>query len=167
MGRHPLIPAAVPDLGPVPSSRLLLVAVFAAALLSLFSSGNSRGVAALSFPIPVIAAPEPATYDVDQEEEHRANSREKESSRLGEEEVTKLKQRILEGLGLTRTPDASKMNVSQEEYARMYAVYLRSVDDNRRRRQREQRQEMEHERLGGVTAQRFYSFTHAGKYFVF
>jgi hypothetical protein len=58
------------------------------------------------------------------------------------------------------------MNVSQEEYARMYAVYLRSVEESRRRRQREQQLEMEDESLGGVTAQRFYSFTHAGKYFV-
>jgi hypothetical protein len=58
------------------------------------------------------------------------------------------------------------MNVSQEEYARMYDLYLRSVEESRRRRQREQQYEMEHERLDGVIAQRFYSFTHAGKYFV-
>jgi hypothetical protein len=88
---------------------LLLVAV-AAALLSLISLGNNHGVAALSFPIPVIAAPEPAPYDLDQEAEHRANSKQGETYRLGEEEVTKLKQRILAGLGLTRTPDASKVS---------------------------------------------------------
>jgi hypothetical protein len=58
------------------------------------------------------------------------------------------------------------MNVSQEEYARMYGVYLRSVEESRRRRQREQQYEMEHEGLDGVIAQRFYSFTHAGKYFL-
>jgi hypothetical protein len=57
------------------------------------------------------------------------------------------------------------MNVSQEEYQRMYDVYLRTVEDSRRRRQREQQYELEHERPDGVIAQRFYSFTHAGKYF--
>jgi hypothetical protein len=57
-----------------------------------------------------------------------------------------------------------QMNVSQEEYARMYGVYLRSVEENRRRRHREQQREMEQESLGGVTAQRFYSFSHTGKY---
>jgi len=56
------------------------------------------------------------------------------------------------------------MNVSQEEYERMYGVYLRSVEENRRRRYREQQREMELEDLGSVTAQRFYSFTHTGKY---
>jgi hypothetical protein len=56
------------------------------------------------------------------------------------------------------------MNVSQEEYERMYGVYLRSVEENRRRRQRQQQREMELEGLDGVTAQRFYSFTHTGKY---
>lgn len=59
-----------------------------------------------------------------------------------------------------------QMNVSQEEYARMYGVYLRTVEDSRRRRQREQEYEMEHERPDGVIAQRFYSFTHAGKCFL-
>jgi len=57
-----------------------------------------------------------------------------------------------------------QMNVSQEEYERMYGVYLRSVEENRRRRYREQQREMELEDLGSVTAQRFYSFTHTGKY---
>jgi hypothetical protein len=109
MGRHPLTPTAVPDPGSVPITRLLLVVVAATVLLSVCSLGNNRGVAALSFPIPVIAAPEPAPYDLDQEEEQLANPKE-ESYRLGEEEVTKLRQRILEGLGLTRTPDASKVS---------------------------------------------------------
>jgi hypothetical protein len=59
------------------------------------------------------------------------------------------------------------MNVSQEEYQRMYDMYLRTVEDSRRRRQREQHYELEHERPDGVIAQRFYSFTHAGKYFVY
>jgi hypothetical protein len=49
----------------------------------------------------------------------------------------------------------------------MYGVYLRSVEENQRRRHREQQREMEHESLDGVTAQRFYSFTHAGKCLVF
>jgi hypothetical protein len=111
MGRHPLTPTAVPDPGSIPITRLLLVVVAATALLSVCSLGNNHGVAALSFPIPVIAAPEPAPYDLDQEEEHLENPKE-ESYRLGEEEVTKLRQRILEGLGLTRTPDASKVSKS-------------------------------------------------------
>jgi hypothetical protein len=110
MGKLPLTAVTVPDPGSVPSSRLLIVAVATALLLSLLSLGSSNGVAALSLPIPVIAAPEPAPYDLDQEEEHRPNSKKGETYRLGEEEITQLKQRILEGLGLTRTPDASKVS---------------------------------------------------------
>lgn len=109
MGRHPLTSVAVPDPGPIPTFRLFLV-VFAAPLLFAFSISNSQGVAALSIPVPVIAAPEPAPYDLDQEEEYQANSMEGQNSRLGEEEVTRLKQRILEGLGLTRVPDAAKVS---------------------------------------------------------
>jgi hypothetical protein len=108
MGRHPLTPVAVPDPGPIPTSRLLLV-VFAAVLLFAFSLRNNHGVAALSFPIPVVAAPKPASYDLDQEEDYRTYSV-GETHRLGEEEVTRLKQRILEGLGLTRVPDESKVS---------------------------------------------------------
>lgn len=109
MGRHPLTSVAVPDPGPIPTFRLFLV-LFAAPLLFAFSLSNSHGVAALSVPVPVIAAPAPAPYDLDQEEEYQANLMEGQNSRLGEEEVTRLKQRILEGLGLTRAPDASKVS---------------------------------------------------------
>ena len=104
MGRHLLTPVAVP----IPTFRLLLVSV--SALLFAFLLGNSHGVAALSIPIPVVAAPEPAPYDADHDEEYRVNSVEEENSKLGEEELTRLKQRILEGLGLTRVPDVSKVS---------------------------------------------------------
>jgi hypothetical protein len=79
--------------------------VFAGPLLFAFSSSNTHGAAALSIPVPVIAP-----YDLNQEEEYQANSMEGQISRLGEEEVTRLKQRILEGLGLNRAPDASKVS---------------------------------------------------------
>lgn len=105
MGRHLLTPAAAP----VPTFRLLLVVSVSALLFASFLD-NSYGVAALSIPTPVIAAPEPAPYDADQDEEYRVNSVEEENSKLGEEEVTRLKQRILEGLGLTRVPDVSKVS---------------------------------------------------------
>lgn len=109
MGRHPLTSVAVPDPGPIPTFRLLLV-VFAAPLLFAVSLSNSHGAEALSVPVPVIAAPQPAPYGLDQDEEHQANTMEGQNSRLGEEELTRLKQRILEGLGLTRVPDASKVS---------------------------------------------------------
>ena len=105
MGRHLLTPVAVP----IPAFPLLLV-VSVSALLFAFFLGNIHGVAALSIPIPVVAAPEPAPYDADQDEDYRVNSVEEENSKLGEEEVTRLKQRILEGLGLTRVPDVSKVS---------------------------------------------------------
>lgn len=104
MGRHLLTPVAVP----IPTFRLLLVSV--SALLFAFLLGNSHGVAALSIPIPVVAAPEPAHYDAEHDEEYRVNSVEEENSKLGEEELARLKQRILEGLGLTRAPDVSKVS---------------------------------------------------------
>ena len=104
MGRHLLTPVAVP----IPTFRLLLVSV--SALLFAFLLGSSHGVAALTIPIPVVAAPEPAAYDADKDEEYRVNSVEEENSKLGEEEVTRLKQRILEGLGLTSVPDVSKVS---------------------------------------------------------
>lgn len=104
MGRHLLTPVAVP----IPTFRLLLVSV--SALLFAFFLGNSHGVAALSIPIPVVAAPEPAPYDADHDEEYRINSVEEENSKLGEEELTRLKKRILEGLGLTRVPDVTKVS---------------------------------------------------------
>ncbi|KAJ9584979.1 hypothetical protein L9F63_020684, partial [Diploptera punctata] len=127
MGRHSLSLAIQPDPGPVFLPRLLL-------LLLLFII---NGVATLVLPP---STPTPTSMD-----------------RLGNQEVAVLKQRILEGLGITKVPDVTKMNVSQEEYARMYGVYLRSVEENRRRRQREMVQQQD----GGVTVQRFYSFTHA------
>jgi hypothetical protein len=105
MGTHLLTPVAVP----IPTFRLLLV-VSVSALLFAFFLGNNHGVAALSIPIPVVAAPEPATYDADQDEEYRVNSVEEGNSKLGEQEMTILKQRILEGLGLTRVPDVSKVS---------------------------------------------------------
>jgi hypothetical protein len=101
MGRHPLTSVAALDPGPIPTFRLLLV-VFTALLLFAFSLSNSHGVEAHFVPVPVIVAP--------QQEEYQANTMEGENSRLGEQEVTRLKQRILEGLGLTRAPDASKVS---------------------------------------------------------
>ncbi|PSN55850.1 hypothetical protein C0J52_02732 [Blattella germanica] len=83
MGRHPLSPAAVPDPGPVFLSRLLFVVVVLA----------FHGVVALT--LPVQHHPAPNSMD-----------------RLAEQEVAILKQRILEGLGLTRAPDVTKVRKS-------------------------------------------------------
>ncbi|KAF4533455.1 hypothetical protein B566_EDAN001181 [Ephemera danica] len=89
-----------------------------------------------------------------------------------QQELTRLKQRILEGLGLTKIPDVSKMNVSREEYERMYRVYLRSVEEQRRREQ-EEADRIPHQSHGSPSSasvnpleraappQRFYSFPHA------
>jgi hypothetical protein len=56
------------------------------------------------------------------------------------------------------------MNVSQEQYELMYREYLRRVEENGRRRHKQQHGEMELEDFDGVTSPRFYSFTHTGKY---
>ncbi|XP_059468500.1 bone morphogenetic protein 4 [Neocloeon triangulifer] len=43
----------------------------------------------------------------------------------------RLKKRLLAGLGFQTQPDVAKMNVSREEYERMYRVYLQSVEKQR------------------------------------
>ncbi|XP_066995538.2 bone morphogenetic protein 2-B [Anabrus simplex] len=147
MGRHPVKPAGVPGPARLPQFLLLLVA-----LLSSLPGINCRSfLNATADVYPVPSEPDELEDTYFEEEE---------VPQLSTEEIERLKKRILEGLGLKRIPDVTKMNVSQEEYERMYNMYLTSVDENRRQRARRYALEEDH-MDGHITAHRFYSFTHA------
>ncbi|CAB3365864.1 Hypothetical predicted protein [Cloeon dipterum] len=60
---------------------------------------------------------------------------------LQQHHVQRLKKKLLAGLGFNNQPDISKMNVSREEYERMYRVYLQSVEMQRLQEEDEEAQQ--------------------------
>ncbi|CAL4065925.1 unnamed protein product, partial [Meganyctiphanes norvegica] len=73
-----------------------------------------------------------------------------------EEELEEVRQKILDGLGLTTVPTRVKANVTQEEYNIAYAQYLEAVRQEEER-YRNQDQHLEHTNDLADSDYRFYS----------
>ncbi|XP_054280950.1 bone morphogenetic protein 2 [Macrosteles quadrilineatus] len=72
---------------------------------------------------------------------------------MSRDHILLLQQYVMEGLGLTRLPDTTKMNISETEYTTKYETYLQTVRENKKIRL---------QRDTYAKSQRFYSIAHFG-----
>ncbi|XP_046406880.1 univin [Ischnura elegans] len=123
-----MAPALVGPLRPSVALAALALAASAVLLAEMCRAAPGLGrPTGLMVVIEAPATPQPANSS------KPSDTAEASGLQISEEDRAAMMKRVLQGMGLSKMPDVSRMNVSQEEYDRMFSVYLEAVAEGRRR----------------------------------